>query len=49
MILTPTYHVFEMYKRHQGAIQLPVELACNAYALGIETIPGIKDMIAKFK
>ena len=26
MLLTPTYHVFEMYKVHQGATLLPVEL-----------------------
>ena len=26
MILTPTYHVFEMYKVHQGGTSLPVEL-----------------------
>jgi alpha-N-arabinofuranosidase len=41
MILTPTYHVFEMFKQHQGAIHLPVELACNAYALGTESIPSL--------
>ena len=27
MVLTPTYHVFEMYKPHMDGIQLPVELA----------------------
>lgn len=33
MILTPTYHVFELYKVHQGATQLPIELETPAYAL----------------
>ena len=35
MILTPTYHVFDMYQVHQLAFQLPrghVLLFCNAYA-----------------
>ncbi len=41
MILTPTYHVFEMFKEHQGAIHLPVELNCRAYALGTESIPSV--------
>jgi alpha-N-arabinofuranosidase len=26
MILTPTYHVFEMFKPHQGATSLPLTL-----------------------
>ena len=33
MLLTPTYHVFEMYKVHQGATLLPVELQSPDYAL----------------
>ncbi|MCA9734257.1 alpha-N-arabinofuranosidase [candidate division KSB1 bacterium] len=28
MILTPTYHVFEMYKGHQDATLLPTDLKC---------------------
>jgi alpha-N-arabinofuranosidase len=31
MILTPTYHVFEMYKVHQDAILLPTDLQCVDY------------------
>jgi alpha-N-arabinofuranosidase len=31
MILTPTYHVFEMFKVHQGAILLPSELSSPLY------------------
>lgn len=29
MVLTPTYHVFEMYKVHQDATYLPMELNCE--------------------
>lgn len=29
MVLTPTYHVFEMYKVHQDATYLPLELDCE--------------------
>lgn len=29
MVLTPTYHVFEMYKVHQDATYLPMDLQCE--------------------
>lgn len=35
MILTPTYHVFEMYKNHQGAQQL--ECYAQTKMTGVET------------
>jgi len=41
MILTPTYHVFEMYNIHHDATLLPVELQCNDYRFGNETVPSI--------
>jgi alpha-N-arabinofuranosidase len=41
MVLTPTYHVFEMYKVHQGATSLPVALSTPDYVLGAEKIPAI--------
>ena len=31
MLLTPTYHVFEMYKIHQGAKHIPLKLKSPAY------------------
>jgi alpha-N-arabinofuranosidase len=40
MLRTPTYHVFEMFKVHQGATFLPVELTTPVYALGDEKIPA---------
>ena len=41
MILTPTYHVFEMYKVHQGASHLPVELTAPEYRRGSTSIPSL--------
>ena len=41
MILTPTYHVFEMYKVHHDALLLPAVVETEAYVLGEETIPAI--------
>ncbi|MHC4640240.1 MAG: alpha-N-arabinofuranosidase [Planctomycetota bacterium] len=41
MILTPTYHVFDMYKVHQDATLLPVELECADYQFEDEKIPAL--------
>ena len=41
MILTPTYHVFEMYTVHHDATLLPIELQCNDYKFGEKTIPAL--------
>jgi alpha-N-arabinofuranosidase len=41
LLLTPTYHVFEMYKVHQDATHLPTELECAAYQFEQEEIPGL--------
>jgi alpha-L-arabinofuranosidase len=41
MVLTPTYHVFEMYKVHQDATSLPVELLAPRYARGQATLPAL--------
>ena len=30
MVLTPTYHVFDMYKVHMGATYLPMEIRCDS-------------------
>jgi alpha-N-arabinofuranosidase len=34
MILTPTYHVMEMYSVHQGATMLPLSVNTNNYSYG---------------
>jgi alpha-N-arabinofuranosidase len=41
MLLTPTYHVFEMYKVHQDATLLPTYLKSDEYRLGGAAIPAI--------
>jgi alpha-N-arabinofuranosidase len=41
LILTPTYHVFEMYRIHQDATRLPLDVRCESYARGEKTIPAI--------
>jgi alpha-N-arabinofuranosidase len=41
MILTPTYHVFEMYKVHQDATLLPIDVECADYQFGNEEVPAI--------
>ena len=39
MLLTPTYHVFDMYKDHQGGTRLPLELPTERYEMGEQSIP----------
>ncbi len=41
MLLTPTYHVFEMYKGHQGATLLPVTLDAGEYCFGEGSLPQL--------
>ncbi len=41
MLLTPTYHVFEMYKVHQDATLLPMDLRSDAYRHGDSEIPAV--------
>jgi alpha-N-arabinofuranosidase len=41
MLLTPTYHVFEMYTVHHDATLLPAELATPDYVLGTNRVPAL--------
>jgi alpha-N-arabinofuranosidase len=41
MVLTPTYHVFDMFKVHQGATSLPIDLTTPGYGFGGGTIPAV--------
>jgi alpha-L-arabinofuranosidase len=41
MLLTPTYHVFDLYKVHHDAKWLPVQLNSPDYASGNEKIPAV--------
>lgn len=47
MVLTPTYHVFEMYKVHQDAQLLPSELICRDYTFGEERLPALSVSASK--
>ena len=47
MVLTPTYHVFEMYKSFQGATLLPVDLSKIEYKLGDKAVPALHASAAK--
>jgi len=41
IVLTPTYHVFEMYKVHQNAMLLPLDLKTPNYVFNSESIPAV--------
>lgn len=41
MLLTPTYHVFDLYKVHQDAKYLSVKFTGPDYALGDQKIPAL--------
>ena len=49
MILTPTYHVMEMYNVHQDATMLPVSVRSPDYVLGNEKLPAISVSVSKDK
>jgi alpha-N-arabinofuranosidase len=41
LILTPTYHVMEMYNVHQDATLLPIMIKTNNYSSGNENLPAV--------
>jgi len=41
MILTPSYHVFDLYKVHQDATLTPSEVQSERYALGDYDVPAL--------
>jgi alpha-N-arabinofuranosidase len=41
MLLTPTYHVFDLYKVHHDAKMLPVKFTSPDYVFGNQTLPAI--------
>jgi len=41
IILTPTYHVFEMYTVHHDATLVPITYEAGSYTMNGETIPAI--------
>lgn len=49
IILTPTYHVMEMYKVHQDATLVPVEIISNDFVLGNDRIKAVSVSASKDK
>src|ERR1051325_4391850 len=41
MVLTPTYYVFKMYKVHQGATLIPIDLNAPEYRLDQAAVPSL--------
>lgn len=49
MILTPTYHVFDLYQVHQDAVRLPIDLTCGEYTHSEESIPALSASASRDK
>jgi len=49
MILTPTYHVMEMYNVHQDALMLPVDITSNDFSMGDKKLKAISASASKDK
>ncbi len=49
IVLTPTYHVFDLYKVHQDATLLPSRLDCVDYEFDKDSIPAINASASKDK
>jgi alpha-L-arabinofuranosidase len=49
MVLTPTYHVFHMYKPFQDAVSLPVAIKTGTYKYGKWSVPQVSASAARTK
>ena len=49
MLLTPTYHVFDLYQVHQDAQYLPLQFKSPDYVLGNQKIPALNASASKDK
>ncbi len=49
IVLTPTYHVFEMFKVHHDATLLPSVLNCADYEFDGKKIPALSSSVSKDK
>jgi alpha-N-arabinofuranosidase len=49
MVLTPTYYVFNMYKVHQGATLIPVDLTAPEYKLDQASVPALSASASRDK
>lgn len=41
MLLTPTYHVFDLYAAHQDAMLVPIDVCSESYHLGDYCVPAL--------
>jgi alpha-L-arabinofuranosidase len=49
IILTPTYHVMEMYNVHQDALLIPIKLTTTDFVLGDQRLPAVSASASKDK
>lgn len=49
LVLTPTYHVMEMYNVHQGALLLPLNITSNQYELNGKKMQAVSASASKDK
>ena len=49
ILLTPTYYIYDMYKVHQDAANLPVEILSPNYTFGTESVPALSVSASKDK
>jgi alpha-N-arabinofuranosidase len=49
MLLTPTYHVFEMFTVHHDAVLLPITLDAGRYVYGDRTMPALSATASRDK
>jgi alpha-L-arabinofuranosidase len=49
MLLTPSYHVFRMYRVHQDATLLPTEITAPAYRFGESAVPSLSASASRDK
>ena len=49
MVLTPTYHVFEMYKPYMDATHLPLDVQSPTYTHGKFSVPAVHGSAVKAK
>jgi alpha-N-arabinofuranosidase len=49
MLLTPTYHVFALYKPYQDATALPLQIKAPDYTHGEYTVPSVHGSAVKAK
>jgi alpha-N-arabinofuranosidase len=49
MVLTPTYYAFKMYKVHQGATLIPVEISAPEYKVEQASVPSVSASASRDK